>query len=44
MYEVKLLFFKMANAPSAHRGALKEESAGLTDDDIERQLAQLKTT
>ena len=34
----------MADAPSAHRGTLKEASSGLTDDDIEKQLAQLKTS
>lgn len=34
---------KIADAPSAHRGALGESSKkGVTDDDIERQLAALK--
>jgi len=37
---------KMVNAPSAHRGDLGESSkkaAGMSDDDLERQLAALKS-
>jgi len=39
-----MFFFQLADAPSAHRGALgtKSKTSGITDDDIERQLAELK--
>ena len=33
----------MRDAPSAHKGALGETSkSGMTDEDLEKQLAQLK--
>ena len=39
-----LFTLQMRDAPAAHKGALGESSkaAGMTDDDLERQLAQLK--
>lgn len=38
-----LFLFQMLDAPSAHKGTLGSQSkTGISDDDIEHQLAQLK--